>query len=559
LPDAARWRVLTLSSSFHPHSPITITEAPHREFNNLLDAVLAAAEVGTDVEREERAMRAAKEAAALVYPEALEPAVGKIVKRFRGLGRKGLLPQRVLKDIQELAGKQSTKRTAAEAAAQFHDHARQAAGLESGAAIRYYRQEFFVWRRRCWQRIEDANFEAQVTEFLQRDPSFTSLSRSFLGDVVANVKGQTNLPCWERPLPLWVRSEKPLAVRRSPYLAFGNRLVDVESALESDDLPRSRRPDPRHFSEVVLPYRFDPTAECPLWEQTLGEIFPSDGENDHRIEVLQEFMGWCLPDVDMRYERFLILVGPGANGKSTIMKVWRELLGPDNVSHVPLEELESEFRLMQMDGKLANMAADMNYVGRVAEGRLKELVSGDAIQVNRKHKAPITMVPTAKLIFACNQLPQFADRSDGIWRRLIVIPFQQQFAGEEIDRDRACRLREERPGIFNWALEGARRLNRQGDFTRCRVCARLAQHHRRNSDPFRLFVAERTQRGPDQLPWPQSAAYTAYREFCEDNGRKPANSCVFKDQMLVLDGVGQTRPGAGPCRLRCYTGIRLRQ
>ena len=558
-PDDARWPLFSLIASLGRRCSIRFTEEPDRDFTSLLEAVLAVVEAGGDIEREERAMRAAKEAAALEFPEAAHPAAGRIVARFRELGVKGLLPQRVLKDVQQLAGKQSTARTAAEAAAQFHNDVRRRAKLESGPAIRYFRDVFFVWRRGRWQPVEAANLAAQVTEFLQREPGFTTLSRNFIGDVVANLKGQTNLPCWDKPLPLWVKSEKPLSVRRSPFLAFRNHLVDVSSALSADELPRCRRPDLRHFSQILLPYSFDPTADCPLWEQTLSEIFPGGDEVDHRIDLLQEFMGSSLIAGDMRFERFLIMVGRGSNGKSTIMKVWIATLGRDNVSHVPLEEIASEFRLVQMDGKLANLAAEMNYVGRVAEGRLKELVSGDPIQVNRKHREPITMVPTAKLVFACNTLPQFTDRSDGIWRRLIVIPFLRQFGEEEKDRERARQLHAELPGIFNWALAGARRLYSQGDFTRCPVCTRFAQRHRHNSDPLRQFVAERTLREPGQPPCTQAALYKAYQQFCEDNGRKPTHSGVFREQLLAIPGVREVRPGSGRNRPRCVSGIRLQE
>src|SRR5690606_27235032 len=109
----------------------------------------------------------------------------------------------------------------------------------------------------------------------------------------------------------------------------------------------------RHFTTVAMPYDFDPEAECPLWAETIEGILPRyrprgrSGRHrpvrDHRIEVLQEFMGYSLLADTTKFEKFLVLVGSGANGKSTIMSTWVELLGRENVSHVPLDGLSSEF------------------------------------------------------------------------------------------------------------------------------------------------------------------------------------------------------------------------
>ena len=287
--------------------------------------------------------------------------------------------------------------------------------------------------------------------------------------------------------------------RTPPLVVFQNGIVDIDDGEPYEDgwaPPRLYEHDPRCFSTVALPYDYDPAATCPLWEQTLAEIFPLECDDDNRIAVLQEFMGLTLFPNQMRHEKFLITVGHGANGKSTILRVWEQMLGPQNVTHVPLDALGGEFRLHEMMGKLANIASDMKRMDKMEEGRLKELVSGEPLQVNRKFKSPLTMVPTARLIFACNELPPINDRSDGIWRRHDRHALQRQFSEAERDLDRAQRLMAELPGIFNWALAGAMRLFEQGGFTRCEVCERCAGEHRQHSDSFLEFVDEMTELAP---------------------------------------------------------------
>jgi len=373
-------------------------------------------------------------------------------------------------------------------------------------------------------------------------------------DVLANLKGQTLLRGWHNQLPLWIRDEVQHVVEPSPYIVTQNLMVRRADLLDEQRTRiRVRQHDPRNFSEIVLPYEHDQQADCPLWRQTLEEIFPRAGEGDHRICVLQEFIGWTLIHGDTSFEKFLILVGDGANGKSTILRIWEQLLGSDNVSHVPLEALSSEFRLFDMMGKLANVAADMNRMDKVQEGMLKALTSGDRMQVNRKNKDPITMRPTARLIFATNTLPPITDRSNGVWRRMTAMPFMMQFAGEDRDLNRADRLLDELPGIFNWAVEGARRLYRQNDFTQCSVCQACVDEHRVASDPFLQFREDELLLGPDYRI-PSDQLYQHYVEFCQRNGRLPKNSREFGKQVRALEGVERRRLG-GRGRPYAYFGV----
>jgi putative DNA primase/helicase len=256
-------------------------------------------------------------------------------------------------------------------------------------------------------------------------------------------------------------------------------LLDLDEALQGQsDLYEH---NPRHFSTTVLPYDFDPAAACPLWLQTLRQIFrprPDRRLKSRRLKVLQEYFGYCLLPHTMKFEKLLVLFGGGGNGKSTIMDILEELLGLDNVSHVPIEKIGGEFWVSRMIGKLANVSADMNWVDRISEGMLKALVSGDRLDANRKNLPQIPFTPTAKLVFGTNTLPPFHDRSNGVWRRLITMPLFGQFEDEDCDVDRVERLLPELPGILNWSLGGARRLLQQGGFTTCEVCQAALDQHR---------------------------------------------------------------------------------
>ncbi|MEK6239037.1 MAG: phage/plasmid primase, P4 family, partial [Planctomycetales bacterium] len=323
---------------------------------------------------------------------------------------------------------------------------------ESGGVnkLRYFQDEFYRWTERTWKRLGDGEFKSTVTRFLQHADVGVDITESFVKSVITNLKGMTLLGGWEERMPFWITNEDPIQISRPRYIAFNNGMVNVDDAINGGAMQLYQH-SPRFFSTVLLPYDFQPDADCPLFGRTLEEIFPRREEGDRRVEVLQEFMGLSLIHGDLRFEKFLVLVGLGANGKSTLLNAWKPMLGEENVSHVPLDALGQEFRLHQMAGKLANIASDMKRMDKLEEGRLKELVSGERLQVNRKNKEPITMTPTARLVFATNHMPQINDRSDGLWRRLIVIPFHESFQHAP-DLNRAQQLTSELSGIFNWAL-----------------------------------------------------------------------------------------------------------
>src|SRR5262249_10229287 len=130
-------------------------------------------------------------------------------------------------------------------------------------------------------------------------------------------------------------------------------------------------------------------------------------------------------------QKFLVMSGEGDNGMSVLCKAIEAMLGPDNVSHVPLEKFAGEFHLTETIGKLLNLNAEIGEIDRTAEWTLKSFTSGDTMTCNRKGRSMVSAVPTARLMFATNNPPRFVDKSSGIWRRLLLMPFRVQVAAKD--------------------------------------------------------------------------------------------------------------------------------
>ena len=333
------------------------------------------------------------------------------------------------------------------------------------------------------------------------------VSPLLVSNVVAAVRARcqwpddTELDSWRTP------GQNP------PVLAVANGLLDPVS--------RALRPHtPDWFSTVRLPVRFDKDAPPPTkWLAFLEEVLEGDAE---RAAVIQEVFGGCL-DRTGPGKWFAMLVGAGDNGKSVVLHVLGQVLGRRNCSSVGLGELTgSRFATFQLFGKLANLVGDQGYLELADEGRLKTLTGGDLVTFEQKGRDPFAAVNRAKLVLACNALPTFGDRSEGVWNRLEPVPFTYTVPAGK--KDPALLTdgywAEELPGILNWALDGLQRLREaRGRFTRSAAGEALKGEHRRDSNPARRFLEENyefTGREEDRMP--VSELFADYKGWARENG-----------------------------------------
>jgi P4 family phage/plasmid primase-like protien len=314
---------------------------------------------------------------------------------------------------------------------------------------------------------------------------------------------------------------------------------------------------PLWFSTVCLPYPFDPGATCPTWLRVIDRNMEGDLEH---IALLQEWSGLCCV-FDTSFQKFLVLTGDGGNGKSVFCAFLAALLGLENVSHCGLEAFAQRFQLYQTLGKLANIAAEVGEIDKVAEGLLKSFTSGDRMPFERKMKDPIEAMPTARVVLATNSLPRFTDRSSGIWRRMELVPHRVTIPDEEkrrgLDDPQWWHEQGELPGAFNWALEGLRRLRQNGAFTQSEVCRHELAAYRLESNPARIFLEDHLGADPQESIVTQDV-YVSYAKWCAANNYRPLASNSFGREIRkafpkAKEGKVNSRDGR---RVPGYLGVR---
>lgn len=305
-----------------------------------------------------------------------------------------------------------------------------------------------------------------------------------------------------------------------------------------------------------VPVQYDPQADCPNIKAFLQEVATND------VQVLQELAGYCL------YKRYpihsaIMLVGSGANGKSTFINILRTFLGKDNCSSIPLQSFENNrFAMAQLHGKLANLFADLPSRALSDTSFFKMLTGEDQIPAEKKFKEGFTFVNYAKMIFSCNQVPRSPDDTDAFFRRWVVITFPNQFIGVKANKKLLGKLTtpEELSGFLNFAIEGLQRLLKEGKFSNDVTIEQVREEYIRKSDSVAAFVMDGILLAPDEHI-EKTALYTAYADYCRLNKCPIMPSNTFHQQLQKQVRIEDYRPqkevDGRKVRVQCWKGLKL--
>lgn len=435
--------------------------------------------------------------------------------------------------------------------------------------LRYWREEWWKWDGRRYRRLPHEECRTALVHAIEEEFDRLNLlaqearargedaeTRKVVQSLVSNVQGVLkalcvlSAECEENSFVDGPRCEK------RNWISMANGIVDVEAlqaGAEQPLLPHT----PGWFSTCSLPYAFDPAAECGRWSAFLEKNLEGDGE---RIALLQEWGGYLLARGDTGPQKFLFLEGEGSNGKSVYCAAVEAMLGAENCSHVPLEIFGQPFMLTSTLGKLANIAADVGELDKVCEGFLKSFTAGDRMHFNRKGLSPVDATPTARVMIAANNRPRFSDKTAGVWRRMLLVPFRVEIREADkvigMDKPEWWEASGELPGVFNWAMAGLHRLRQQGSrFTQSQVCLAALEEYRIEINPAREFLTDCVDAHADGR-YSLDDIYADYSHWCKVNGYKPLGKKMFgKEIRRKFPDVQKKYLGSRGERFWVYDGI----
>ncbi len=274
--------------------------------------------------------------------------------------------------------------------------------------------------------------------------------------------------------------------------------------------------DPNLYATSGVGYAYDPEATATHWEVFLTSVFDEDV-----ADFLQEFAGYCLT-TDTSYEVAIWLHGFPGGGKSTFSLGITTMLG-NRAGVLGLADIErSQFSLSNLPGKTLVVATEQPSIYFSATHILNAIVSGEAIQIDRKWKQPFNLIPRAKILWSMNGLPRINDPSNGLFRRVKVIsmpPLPEDDKDPRFKRE----IEKEGAGILNWALDGLSRLKERDGFNIPSSIDNATENFKKNNDIPASFVADCCL-VEDSYSIKSSHLYSAYRVWCLETSHKPQSS-----------------------------------
>ena len=257
-----------------------------------------------------------------------------------------------------------------------------------------------------------------------------------------------------------------------------------------------------------------------IWEQCLELFFSGDKE---LINYVQMVVGMAA--VGKVYQEHLIIAyGGGANGKSTFWNTISRVLGTYS-GKLSAETLTVGCKrnvkpeMAELKGKRLIIASEMEEGMRLNTAVVKQLCSTDEIFAEKKYKAPFAFTPSHTLVLYTNHLPKVGANDDGIWRRLIVIPFNAKITGSSDIKNYSDYLYEKAGGyILQWIIEGAKKAIDAQFKTTLPTCVQAAiKAYREDNDWLGHFINECCDVDPS-FTEKSGELYQKYREYAAQNG-----------------------------------------
>jgi len=303
--------------------------------------------------------------------------------------------------------------------------------------------------------------------------------------------------------------------------------------------------------------RWNPNAECPLFENYLSDVVPDERQR----QTLQEYAGYGLMHWTLPFHKSLFVVGPTAGGKSTYLHVIRQLYG--KVSSVsPQQLVNGRFGAIELEGAWANIRADISSALLKDIGLFKEIVGGDPIHVERKYEQGYEMRPTAKHLYSANRLPDIEIDDDAFYRRVLLVSFPATVPREKRDPKLPQRLEKELDGVLRWAVEGLERVLEQEGFSYDLTPADTRRQWEEHSSSIGRFKASALKVTGDSADIAvKENAFSAYTAFCQNQGLSTETqqelTRTLKRDPKITDA--HRTPQGWSNQTRCYVGVQLRE
>lgn len=268
------------------------------------------------------------------------------------------------------------------------------------------------------------------------------------------------------------------------------------------------------------------------------------------ITLYEEILGHILMLERFPHHIFFFVAGKGKNGKSTMLNMLNNWTAGLN-STTALDQFEKETYAYDLIGKIVNLGDDIDDTYIEKSRVIKVIAGGSKIKARALYSMPVDFKSTATLIFSCNNMPTFKDKSGGMARRVVCFPCNSNVEYGKIDLDLDDKLTTDsaKSTLLNLAIKGMKRIIANGgELTITETSKALTERYLIENDSIAMFFSETdvNELCDDMANNTFTKLYSLYQMFCDENGYTPSGKNTLSKK---LDEFGfESFTGAGNVR-----------
>ena len=332
------------------------------------------------------------------------------------------------------------------------------------------------------------------------------------------------------------------------YIAFNNGLLNLKSWELVD-----------YTKDIIcinkIPHNYNPNISTVEMDTLIGTFVSGDLKSK---DLLYEIVGYLFYPMPI-FNKCFIIFGNKDNGKSKFLDTLTHMLGSNNVSHLEIKQLNEQFSLSMLTGKMANLGDDISGEYIPDTSIFKKIITGESIKVDKKYQHATNQRFTAKHIFCTNEIPRFKDPTGAIKKRVCIIHFDNDFGLGSPSRDITIidklTKQENIEALISLGLTGLERVLRNGQFTETEATRKALEEFDLENNPIKAFYKDYAEEENKEY-WfigkDTHDVYYLYLTWAEANGYKPVIQRNFTKMFKSLTGTDMKQVRKGVTRYRVY-------
>lgn len=307
------------------------------------------------------------------------------------------------------------------------------------------------------------------------------------------------------------------------YINFKNGLLDLKN---NKFMPHT--PEIFTINQVNVNYIEDLKEDNKEVNNYLDDI---SNHKPEREDALLQIIGYSMTTRN-NIQKFIIFYGPTAsNGKSTLVDIISTIIGNENISHKDLKTFEQRFGANGIQFKQLNIVAEMSQKRIKDTSVFKSTISGDTFESDVKFQDSTNITTYIKHIFTANELPPVDDKTDGFYRKVNLLLFDNKFDVKTSSFNVGeFKTQENLDYLANLAIRKYLKMINSGslEFANQEESDKLLSAYKKENDSVVAFLTSST--AVDTIygnSIRREFVFKMYREFCSLNELKPIGKHSF--------------------------------